>query len=222
MKKTKNSKKYTSIIIGIVAAVTVVVGLIFFVVAENRSSGQAAPLAVSVLQNGWAKGNKDAKVKLVEYSDFQCPACGAYYPLVKRLNEEFGDRIEFTYRHFPLSQIHLNADLAAHAAEAAGRQGKFWEMHDMLFENQQAWSETRNTQELFTDYAASLGLEAEQFARDVDSKEVKEKVKADYTSGIESGVNGTPTFFLNGKRLVNPKDYDAFRNIIIAELGSNS
>jgi len=211
-------KKYTNVIVGVVATGAVVVGLVVFVVAKTRSADHAVPLVASVFQNDWVKGNKDAKVKLVEYSDFQCPACGAYYPLVKQLTEEFGDQVEFTYRHFPLSQIHANADLAARAAESAGRQGKFWEMHDKLFENQQTWSELKNPQKVFVDYAGSLGMASEQLEQDIDSKEVKEKVKADYKSGIDSRVNGTPTFFLNGKKLANPKNYGEFRNFITAEL----
>ena len=182
---------------------------------------QTALLVNAISSSDWRKGTQEAKVVLVEYSDFQCPACGSYFPLVKRLNQEFAERLQFAYRHFPLRQIHTNAELAARAAEAAGRQGKFWEMHDMLFENQNSWSSQRSAKDTFLSYAQSLQLDIGRFEGDLNSEEVKEKVENDYQSGIQSGVNATPTFFLNGQKIQNPRSYDEFRNIIEQAVNPN-
>ena len=191
-------------------------GTVFAVIklAANAPKTNNLILASAVSASDRTQGNKDSKIILVEYADFQCPACGIYYPLVKDINKEFGDKILFVYRNFPLSQIHQNADLAAHAAEAAGKQNKFWEMHDMIFDNQNVWSENRGARDIFIKYAENLKLDVEKFKGDIDSKEVASKVSNDYQSGIASGVNSTPTFFLQGKRLQNPSKYDEFRKII--------
>ena len=190
----------------------------------SSSQNQTSSLVDTISISDWTKGNKDAEVILVEYSDFQCPACGSYYPIVEQLNEEFEKSIQFVYRHFPLRQIHANAELAAHAAEAAGKQDKFWEMHDMIFENQREWSNQSRSEatKTFTTYTEQLDLDTKQFKEDLDSKEVKEKVNNDYQSGIKSGVNSTPTFFLNGEKIQNPRNHEEFRNIINQAISSDS
>jgi protein-disulfide isomerase len=199
------------------------VGILFFLGIGFGISKLSAPVeSNSLLASGISlddnfKGNSESSVVLVEYSDFQCPACGAYYPLLKALVEEFGSEMQFVYRHFPLPQ-HQHAELAGRAAEAAGQQGKFWEMHDLIFENQTSWANLRNTEEVFTQYAVQLGLDMEKFKTDLDSKELKEKVRRDYSSGLSSGVNSTPTFFLNGVKLQNPRSYEEFRNAILNAL----
>ena len=172
-----------------------------------------ASLVLAVSDNDWFKGAKDAQVVLVEYSDFQCPACKAYYPFLKKLNADFEGKIKFIYRHFPLPQ-HKNAKIAALVTEAAGKQGKFWEMHDLIFENQDKWSGENNAGEIFAQYAHFLGLDTEKLGQDLNSSEIKEKVENDLQSGIQSKVNSTPTFFLNGVKLQNPRSYDEFRKII--------
>ena len=154
-----------------------------------------ARLAVAVGSTDHIDGSADAAVTLVEYGDFQCPSCGAAHPIVQQVREALGDRLRFVYRHFPLSQMHEYAFGAAEAAEAAGAQGKFWEMHDMLFENQEALSE----QDLLS-YAADLGLDVDRFASDLNDGTFDEKVRHDFMGGVKSGVNGTPTFFINGVR----------------------
>lgn len=160
------------------------------------------------------KGGEAARLELVEYSDFQCPACGAYYPLVKQIMKEFGGDVRLAYRHFSLRQIHQNADLAARVAEAAGVQGKFWEMHDTLFERQAEWSKSIDATTLFAKYAGDLGLDWERFRRDISSQAVREKVESDYQKGLSLKVDSTPTFFLNGEKLENPRSYEEFRTII--------
>lgn len=179
----------------------------------NAPTDQTPSILESLSDADWVKGDRQAQTVLIEYSDFQCPACKAYYPLVKQLAQDFSSQIVFVYRHFPLSG-HQYAKLAARAAEAAGRQGKFWEMHDLIFENQNAWSNQENPKNIFTGFARSLLLDTDQFSRDLDSKEVKDKVDNDYQSGVRAEVNYTPTFFLNGQRISNPRSYKEFQKLI--------
>jgi protein-disulfide isomerase len=141
-------------------------------------------------------GNTKASVTLVEYGDYQCPYCGRAYPLIKRLLKEKGDQVHFVFRNFPLQEIHPMALPSALAAEAAGNQGKFWEMHDMIFEHQQELSDHR-----LLDFVTTLGLDEKRFAYDWKSETTLSRVEADFESGLRSGVNGTPTFFVNGNRL---------------------
>jgi len=168
------------------------------------------------------KGNKESEVILIEYGDFQCPACGSYYPLLKELSANFADNTLFAYRHFPLKEIHKNAEAAAWAAEASGRQDKFWEMHDLLFENQKDWSGDGSPEDKFEEYAESLGLNMEQFNKDMESSDAREKVESDYQGGLRSRVDSTPTFFLNGQKIANPKSYDDFKRVIEQEISKLS
>lgn len=154
----------------------------------------------AVSDQDWIEGNRLAATTLIEYSDFQCPACGAFYPFVKQLIRDHGNDMRLVYRHYPLPQ-HQNAEAAARAAEAAGKQGKFWEMHDLLFERQPSWSELNHPETTFADYAKELKLDMDAFQKDLDSSDVKDKVKSSGDSGLRAGVNSTPTFFLNGKAL---------------------
>lgn len=146
------------------------------------------------------KGNPDAAVVLVEYSDFQCPACASFQPVLEEVMKSYGDKIRFEYKHFPLP-IHPYAQQAALAAEAAGQQGKFYEYHDLLFKNQQAWSQSVAPGALFVQYAEELGLDMEQFRRQQKSSILRDRVRADLNETRELGLTGTPTFFLNGERM---------------------
>jgi protein-disulfide isomerase len=146
------------------------------------------------------KGNVLSKIVLVEYSDFQCPACGQFYPVVKEVEQKYSKDIVLVYRNYPLPS-HDKSDIAARAAEAAAIQGKFWEMHDKLFENQNSWAKLSNAKNLFIEYAGQIGLDKVKFETDLDSEAVKNKVNKDIASGTASNVDGTPTFFLNGNKL---------------------
>lgn len=188
-------------------------------IAQKPSGGEK--LLAVVTPQDWIRGKKEANVILVEYGDFQCPACAAYFPLVAQLHQEFGDQIAFVYRHFPLSQIHAQAELAARATEAAGRQGKFWEMHDLIFANQASWAGQSNAGEMFLQYTRELKLDLDKYESDLESAEVRERVKNDYQGGLTHGINSTPTFFLNGHR-VHPNNYGEFKNIIQRALAGNS
>lgn len=148
-------------------------------------------------------GNRDAKVVLMEYGDYQCPGCGSAAPVLKEISEKYKDNLAFVFRNFPLTSIHPNARAAAAAAEAAGEQNKFWEMHDLLYTNQDAWSELggseRNDQ--FTTYAESLGLNIDQWNEAVSSPDVSAKINFDAALGKKAGVSGTPAIYLNGEKI---------------------
>jgi protein-disulfide isomerase len=142
-----------------------------------------------------AAGPDDAPVTLVEYGDYECPHCGRAHPVVKAVQRELEGQLRFVFRNFPLAEAHPHALLAAQAAEAAGAQGRFWEMHDMIFEHQDALQ----PQDL-VGYAKALALDIQQFERDLEAGTYAKKVRDDFRSGVRSGVNGTPTFFINGTR----------------------
>lgn len=177
-------------------------------------------LSVPVSADDHAKGASDALVTLVEYSDFQCPACAAFYPIVKRLLDEpeLKDSLRVVYRNFPLpARIHAHAQLAAQASEAAALQGKFWEMHDMLFEQQQAWSVLSSSavRERFVAFAKDIGLDVARFSDDLDSGAVKTLVLEQYAAGERSGVASTPSFFVNGSRMPHPASYEDFKAFLV-------
>lgn len=153
--------------------------------------------------NDHIEGNLNAAIELVEYGDYQCPHCGRAYPIVKRMQKELGDKLKFVFRNFPLAKIHPEATMAAIATEAAALQGKYWEMHDIIFENQ----EDLDMASLF-EYARECGLNMEKFEKDMASPALAEKVEADFESGIRSGVNATPTFFTNGEKYNNGWESD--------------
>ncbi|HVZ85795.1 MAG TPA: thioredoxin domain-containing protein [Polyangia bacterium] len=147
----------------------------------------------------WTKGPADAPVTLLEYGDFECPFCGQAFWELKRLEQAVGDRVRFVFRHFPLARAHPHARLAAEAAEAAGAQGRFWEMHDTLFSNQSALE----LSDLLA-YADDIGLDRRRFTRDLQEHRFSPKVRRDFMEGVRSGVNGTPTIFIDGQRWDGP------------------
>ena len=147
------------------------------------------------------KGNPDAAVVLEEYSDFQCPACSAMFPVLADIMAEYGDQISFEYKHFPIERIHPYALQAAVAAEAAGQQGKFYEFHDLLFENQTTWSQSPTPNVFFMQYAEELGLDMDLFKRHTNASVLRDRVRAQQAEGVDRGVTGTPTLFLNGERM---------------------
>ena len=165
-------------------------------------------------------GPDDAPVTLVEYGDYECPSCGMAYPVVKAIQQRMGDRLRFVFRNFPLAESHPHAEHAAEAAEAAGAQGRFWPMHDTLFEHQQALDDAHLVR-----YAAELGLDADEMARALEEGTFEPRVRRDFRSGLRSGVNGTPTFFINGERYDGDwTDPDAFLTALMetAQAGTRS
>ena len=159
------------------------------------SHANGPTLVLPVGPRDHAKGPAHAPVTLVEYGDFECPQCGRAHPIVRSIQRALGDRLRFVFRHFPMSEAHPNAQNAAEAAEAAGAQGKFWEMHDELFDHQEALEPA----DLIA-HAKRLGLDPETVRVALERHSHAARVREDFTSGARSGVNGTPTFFLNGRR----------------------
>lgn len=179
-------------------------GALYFGLSGNSGSEN------NTVNNGEPTVNK---VEILKYSDFQCPACQTYVPIEEQLENEFGDLVEFNYRHFPLSGFQYSR-LAAHAAEAAREQGEFDAMHDLIFENQQEWS-GGNARRHFEDYAEHIGLDMEQFQEDLESEEIANRVESQRQEGIRRMVNSTPTFFVNGRKLQqNPQNYEQFKSIV--------
>jgi len=157
---------------------------------------QHAPrLAVPISSIDHAQGPADARVTLLEYGDYECPYCGRAYPVVKEIQKRMVDRLRFVFRNFPLNTIHQHAGVAAQAAEAAGGQGKFWEMHDILYEHQ---DELANND--IVRYGLKVGLEIYQLEADLAGEKYAKRVRDDFRGGVRSGVNGTPTFFINDIR----------------------
>ena len=152
-------------------------------------------LTVPVSGRDHGAGPDTAPITLVEYGDYECPHCGAAYPIVKELQRVLGDRLRFVFRNFPLTQIHPHAEHAAESAEAAGAQDRFWEMHDWLFEHQRHLADAQLVRA-----AETLGLDTARFQRELEDAAHQARVREDFMSGVRSGVNGTPTFFINGRR----------------------
>ncbi|HSW77734.1 MAG TPA: DsbA family protein [Candidatus Chromulinivoraceae bacterium] len=148
-------------------------------------------------------GKKDSKVLFVEYGDYQCPGCGSAYPTIKTELTKYQGQIAFVFRNFPLTSLHPNAKAAAAAAEAAGLQGKYWEMHDKLYENQSSWENLSATDrtDYFANFAKDLGLNVDQFKTDMASTSVNEKINFDLALGKKIGVNGTPSLYINGQTI---------------------
>ena len=154
-------------------------------------------------ESDYIEGNKDAKITLVEYGDYECPHCQKADKIIKKIQAEMGDDLRFVFRNFPLEQSHPHALHAAESAEIAGAEGKFWEMHDKIFANQQNLAD-----EDLAAYAEEIGLDKENFSEKLESGEFEEKVREDFENGVMSGVNGTPTFFINGSRFNGSYNYD--------------
>lgn len=200
------SKRFLLII---AAAVLLFVGLI---VVNKRDTTETSTGSASVTNHTYGEGSSG--VTVIEYGDFQCVACYSYFPIFTQLKQEYSDRVTFQFRHFPLIQIHQNAMAAHRAAEAAARQNKFWEMHDLIYENQKSWENSNNAAQFFEDYATRLALDIDKFKADAASSEVNDTINADFKAGQELGVSGTPTFVVDGKIIETPTSIEAFREII--------
>jgi protein-disulfide isomerase len=171
-------------------------------------------LSVAVSGNDHLQGNSDAPCVLLEYGDYQCPSCGAAYPIVKRVQKHFGKPVAFVFRNFPLTQLHPYAEAAAETAEFAAAHGKFWQMHDVIYENQD-----RLDEDLLVELAEQLHLVPAKLVEALEAKEFESRVKSDFSSGVRSGVNGTPTFFINGQRHDGGYDFDSLVEAIDQALG---
>lgn len=162
-----------------------------------------AVLKVAVSEADHIQGPAGAEITLVEYGDYECPHCGRAYPIVKGLQRHFGKRLQFVFRNFPLGELHPHAEGAAEATEFCGSQGKFWEMHDLIYENQE-----RLSGPLYLELAQKIGVAPAALRASLEKREFLARVRADFTGGVRSGVNGTPTFFINGQRHDDAFDYE--------------
>lgn len=197
-------------------ALIVIGGFLAIIFTSGGGNGGGGGGKVSAINSGdWIKGNAQATVELIEFSDFQCPACKSMEPILSSVIDEFGNHMKFAYRHLPLKAIHGNSENAAKASEAAGFQGKFWEMHDKIFENQALWSPMSKDQavEAFASYAQELGLDVEKFKKDFESREVADAVEQDADEAASAAIQSTPTFFLNGER-IQPRNLENFRTLV--------
>src|SRR6478752_8623241 len=179
--------------------------------SASMSEIERTKLTLAVSARDHIEGPDDAPVTLVEYGDYECPYCGRAYPIVKRIQQELGSQLRFVFRNFPLAEMHPHAQRAAEAAEAAAAQGHFTEMHDALFEHQRALSDRH-----ISEHAAAIGLDVARFEKDLADHTYAARVREDFLSGLRSGVNGTPTFFINGLRHDSPWDFEVLLNAIRA------
>ncbi len=185
--------------------------------AETVSpSPEISPGSHSLISpEGWSKGNSAAKAVLVEFGDFQCGACASASTRVAKIARKHGSRLKVIFKHHPMQRTHSNAMIAAQAAEAAGRQHKFWEMHDLLFERQADWAKVPDAQTFFLRYAGELQLDLGRFRRDLWNAEVREKIYRDILEGQVAQVRSVPAFFLNGKSIPNSRDEAEFEQRIV-------
>lgn len=208
---------------GLATVLILVAGVVWYVAKPSDSvagtpSGEMAGL--STPSEPWGMGNPDAALRIVEFGDYQCGACGYYHPIVKAVMEEFGDRVYFEFRHFPLPS-HPFARTAARAAEAAGRQGKFWEMHDLIMTNQAEWAGGIPTN-VFLQYARRLGLNDVQFQQDLRIAEIQDRIEKDFQSGVQLNLRSVPSFFFNGELVQNPPNVDGFKEMVRGYLGEST
>jgi protein-disulfide isomerase len=207
--------------------------LVAAVVAAGFLSSKVAPAQANfnativppVTSADWTRGDATSTVSVIEYGDFQCPACGAYEPIMEQLTAQYGSNVLFVFRNFPLFQLHQDAMISAQAAEAAGLQGKYWEMHDLLYAKQGEWSlapADTVVAKYFDVYAASIGLSVAKFDADISSAVVKAKVQHDLDTGNAAQVDHTPTFFVNLTQIPNPQSAAEFKSVIDAALASST
>lgn len=186
----------------LVLTVAIIIGIMFL-------GGNSAPVPIEaklvdkgelIRSDSIKLGSDEAKVKIVEFLDYQCPACKNAHPVIKQVLQDRGGSVQFIVRNFPLSSIHTHADNAARSAEAAYVQGKFWEMHDKLFETQKSWETASNSKDIFTVYARDLNLNMDQFVKDYSDQKIVARISQDKGDGNALGVNSTPTIFIHGEK----------------------
>lgn len=213
--------KEAKVLIGI--AVAVIIGGVLLAIFANpqpEQPGAAVDQQALVRENNYMTGKKDAKVTIVEFGDYQCPACKAAFPEIKAVLEQFKDNpeVNFVFRNFPLDTIHPNAHISAEAAEAAGAQGKFWEMNELLYTRQSEWETNQAPLDIFVRYAQEIGLNVDEFKSAVQQRRYADIINTDYTDGQAVGVNSTPTFFINGVKQSKVLQRDELKALIDAEL----
>jgi len=203
----------------IVVAVVLAAGIAVYWSRQSAASGEGSNNTIIAANpgGGHIRGKATAPVTLVEFGDYECPSCGYYYPMVEEVLRRYPDKVKLEFHHYPLIQMHAHALAAAMAAEAAGDQGKFWEMHDMLYKHQTQWARNPNPEAQFLAFATDLGLDANKFMRSLKSPDVEKRILEDIQRGSNARVEGTPTFYINGQSLNPlPSGVDDFAAIIDA------
>lgn len=214
--KRKKKRKLPFIIISTVLVLVVAAGAWLY---SSQNQSKLSTTGTAGAQPPHVLGPASARVQIEEFGDFQCPFCGTLHPVLKKLSSEYDSRVALTFREFPLEPIHPNAPDAARVAEAAGLQDRFWPMHDLLYDYQSAWSDSKDVRSVFAQYAIDRGLDAERLRRDMDSQIVKDRIAADQRRAVSLGVTGTPTLFINGREVgVDALTESGLRKLIEAAL----
>jgi protein-disulfide isomerase len=208
--------KMTKPLLVIVVAIVLAGGAGLYL--AKKSTPEASTATVTPTGGGRFKGPENAPITLMEFGDYQCPSCGAYFPVVNEIMKRYPTQVRLEFHHYPLINIHPHAMAASMAAEAAGDQGRFWEMHDLIFENQDKWSRLQTVETEFLTYAGQLGLNINQFMQSMRSPDVQRRVLLDVTRAREAKLDSVPSFFVNGQKIDTPRGIDEFSSIIQGHL----
>ena len=218
------SRMMKSIVV-ILLAVGVAAGAAVFLSRGNKeeTAGKAsAPSHAEIKAGSHIRGPQNAQLTIVEFGDYECPSCGAWHPFVKELLSRYPDKLKLDFHHFPLVSVHPNAMAGATAAEAAGEQGKFWEMNDALFEHQREWGESPNPKPIFMNLASRIGLDLNRFEQSMASPAIQSRILQDVSQGQDLHVEGTPTFYLNGEQIRPKLSMEDLVQLIEAHLHNTS
>jgi protein-disulfide isomerase len=207
-------------LIVIVVAIVIAAGAALYLsrTADRTAEASDKSSRVDIKSGGHIRGPANAQVTLVEFGDFQCPSCGGYHPLVKEILNRYPDKVRLEFHHYPLVDLHPNAMLGAMAAEAAGDQGRYWEMHDALFEHQAEWAPSRNAELVLLNLANRLGLNLNQFMQQLRSPALQGRILQDVTLGNSLHIMETPTFFIDGQRVYIKPTIEDFVKVVEAHL----
>jgi protein-disulfide isomerase len=215
---SRESKILTAILVVVVGGM-----IALFAIANKPADSGPAPVGDKTkITRDSSHKEGSGPVQLVEFGDYQCPACGAAYPNVQQLMKDYDGKITFYFRNFPLTSLHPNAMVSAEAAEAAGAQGKYFEMHDLLYQNQKDWSEDADPTSKLVGYAKTLGLDTDKFQKDLSAEQYKSAIQQDMADGTALNINATPTFYLNGTMLTGGFDYASLKKAVDAALPAPS
>lgn len=217
--KERKSQLYKTISYWAFGVLIVILGIWALIAfSQGTTTTTTASIKLPAVTSKDFQSNPGGKVTLVEYADFECPACKAYYPLIKQLQAQYGNNLHVVYRMFPLKTIHPNAVSSGKAAYAASLQGKFWEMHDKLFDTQDSWAGLSDPESTFISYAKGLGLNTDTFTKDYESSAADTLMNTSYDQATNIGLNATPTFFLQGQKIADPSSFNDFQSLINAAL----
>src|SRR2546425_6883939 len=204
----------------IIIAVAIAVGAAVYLSRQpdQPTDTAATPTHADIKGGGHFRGPEEASLTLVEFGDYQCPSCGAYHPLVKEILNRYPQQLRLEFHHFPLVTIHPYSMLASKAAEAAGEQGRYWEMHDALFDHQREWSDSPNAEPIFVALASQMGLDSNKFMQGLRSPQLQDRILRDVEQGQNAKVDAVPTFFINGERVHIKLSMEDFVQVIEAHL----